>query len=133
MTTFGPMTTLLLAQSTTAPAASDDPQFADLFLRMLLILGGLLVASVLLLKFGLPLLMRRRFRAGTGLIEVVEAHPLEARKTIYLLRVDRQYYLVGSCDGQLTTLAGEPLDNDAIADAVAPHQPSASSRVEVTE
>ena len=49
---------------------------------------------------------------------MVETHRLESRKTIYLLRVGSQYYLVGSCDGRLTTLAGEPLDAERIGDAI---------------
>ena len=112
------MTAMLLGETTTNGAGAI-PEFGELFIRMLVILGGLLVASVLLLKVGLPRLLRHRARGRSELIEVIETHRLESRKTVYLLRVGRQYYLVGACDGHMTTLAGEPLDNDAVAEAVA--------------
>ncbi len=116
------MLATLLAQAT-APVgnAADSPPSTDLLLllRMLAILAGLLIVSVILLKVGLPWLMRRRTGGKADLIEVVEAHRLEPRKIVYLLRVGAQYYLVGSCDGRLTTLAGEPLDNETIAEALA--------------
>ena len=110
---------------TAALLAATDPlrevsAFNELFIQMLVILGGLLVVSVVLLKLVLPRLMRKRGRRRAGaVIDVVETYRLEPRKTVYLLRVGAQYYLVGSCDGQLTTLAGEPLDNAALAEALA--------------
>ena len=107
--------TLLALAAVEVNPIGDVSRFNDLFVRMLLILGGVLVVSVILLKVGLPWLAGRGARSKHGLIEVVETHRLEPRKVVYLLRVGSQYYLVGSCDGQLTTLAGESLDNDAIA------------------
>ena len=116
------MTAWLLAQATRSADGSESlseiPLFNEFFLRTLLVLVAVLVVSVVLLKLVLPLWLRRTARRGPGLIEVVETHRLESRKTIYLLRVGSQYYLVGSCDGRLTTLAGEPLDAERIRDAI---------------
>ncbi len=116
------MTAWLLAQTTRSAdggeSLPDISMFSELFLRTLLVLVAVLVVSVVLLKLVLPLWLRRTARRGPGLIDVVETHRLESRKTIYLLRVGSQYYLVGSCDGRLTTLAGEPLDAERIGDAI---------------
>src|SRR5256885_11194575 len=69
---------------------------------LLAIIGGLLLVAKVL-----PRLMGRRMPSARGkVITVLEAHRLEPRKSIYLIRVADECYLVGSSGDRLETLAG---------------------------
>jgi flagellar biogenesis protein FliO len=68
----------------------------------------------------LPLFLGKPRLAGAGgkMIDVVESYRLEPRKSIYLVRVGGQYFLLGSTGDRLDTLAGTPLDGEKIAAAL---------------
>ena len=98
-----------------APALDDLPSFGWAFVKMILVLAAILVGLLLLAKLVLP---RLGFRPAVGrstVIEIVEGSRLEPRKNVYLIRVAGQYLLVGTSENGVHTLAGGPLDQEAIA------------------
>jgi flagellar biogenesis protein FliO len=125
-----PATTTSTVSSQPRPALTpardplkDLPSYGQLLRRtawtLLAIIAGLILAAKLLPRW---LLNKANLvpRGGGKMIEVVESHRLEPRKAIYLIRVAGQYFLVASTGDRLETLAGGPLDQQKIADALRP-------------
>jgi flagellar biogenesis protein FliO len=128
-----PATTTTSSTSTAPPRPAltpargpfkDLPSYGQLLRRtawtLLAIIAGLILAAKLLPRW---LLNKAGVvpRGGAGnMIEVVESHRLEPRKAIYLIRVAGQYFLVASTGDRLETLAGGPLDQQKIAEALRP-------------
>src|SRR6185437_5990244 len=77
------------------------------------------VAFILAAKFLPRLLGRGAFAPRGRLIQVVERHALEPRKTVYLIKVADQYFLIGSTGERLETLAGGTLDQQALRERLA--------------
>ncbi len=93
------------------------------FYALLAIVGCLVLAAKIL-----PRWLGHRLPTPKGkMIEVVEFHRLEPRKGVYLLRVAGQYLLVGSSEGRLETLAGGPLDQQKLDEALRPTAANAAS------
>jgi flagellar biogenesis protein FliO len=113
----------------------DLPSYGQLLRRtawtLLAIIAGLILAAKILPRW---LLNKAGIvpRGGAGkMIEVVESHRLEPRKAIYLIRVAGQYFLVASTGDRLETLAGGPLDQEKIAEALRPKGAAAKSLEEL--
>jgi flagellar biogenesis protein FliO len=102
----------------------DLPSYGQLLRRtawtLLAIIAGLIIAARLLPRWLLNKAGNLGPRSGGRMIEVVESHRLEPRKAIYLIRVAGQYFLVASTGDRLETLAGGPLDQQKIAEALRP-------------
>jgi flagellar biogenesis protein FliO len=110
---------------TTAPASRPTardpfagmPSYGEALRRMVVSLLAI-VAGLLIVAKVLPRIMGRRMPSMRGkVITVLEAHRLEPRKSIYLIRVADECYLVGSSGDRLETLAG-PIDEKKIAGAM---------------
>ena len=112
----------------------DLPSYGQLLRRtawtLLAIIAGLIIAAKVLPRWLLSKAGMVPRGARGKMIEVVEAHRLEPRKAIYLIRVAGQYFLVASTGDRLETLAGGPLDQEKIAEAL---RPGAKPRDEPTE
>jgi len=91
------------ALSTTAdPLPPSHSGFLEVF-EVLFILAGVLLLAYVLLRLGLP----RMFGmpgSGTGPIQIVARQALEPRKTLYLVNVGSQVFLVGTADNQVQYL-----------------------------
>ncbi len=84
--------------------------FAEAFIRMLLVLGSI-IAVLLLLRIFLPRFLNpKKSHPSSNLIQVVDTHQLEPRKTLYLVKVADQYILIGSTGDRLTNLTGQSID-----------------------
>ena len=96
----------------------DLPSYASAIWRMVIslvtIIVGLLIAAGLLSRW----LKRHPNARGGRLIQVVERHRLEPRKSIYLVRIAGQYLLLGASEGGLQTLAGGNIDQETIEAAL---------------
>ena len=108
-----PVHGLQKAQAPAAPSplgeslahGSDDSASVALgaFVRMIVVLAGVLLLVYLLLHKGLGKL-RNKLSHGR-LIRVVDRVGLEPKKTLYVIEVAERYYLIGAGDQGLTHLA----------------------------
>ncbi|HYE16866.1 MAG TPA: flagellar biosynthetic protein FliO [Tepidisphaeraceae bacterium] len=104
----------------------DLPTYGAAIRKALYVLAGIVAALLLAAKL-LPRLMKspamraRGGGAGAGgarLLTVVESQRIEPQKTLYLVKVGDQFFLVGSTSTGLEALSGGPLDHDALAVAI---------------
>lgn len=107
------MTALWLQTATTPvdPVATINTPIAE-YIQVLLVLGGVLALAYALLKFGLPRFFQQRVHAD-GPIQMVARYPLEPKKSIYLIRVGSQVFLLGTSEGQVEYLTGVEPENAA--------------------
>jgi|SRR3954471_23431174 flagellar biogenesis protein FliO len=80
--------------------------------EVLLALAGVLVLAYVVLRVGLPRMMGMPSSKG-GPIEIVARHPLEPKKTLYLVRMGPQLFLIAASDTQvqfLTSVAPENVE-----------------------
>lgn len=95
-------------------ALKEVGSFGQQFVRMLVMLLAIIVALLVVARL-LPRWLGRPMHSGPGrVIEVVESIRLEPRKGLYLIKVAKQYFLVGATDGHVQMVAGGPLDTEAI-------------------
>jgi flagellar biogenesis protein FliO len=104
---------------TTHDPFADLPSYGDMIRRTLYTLLGILIAFILAAKYLPRLFGRAPFTPRGRLIQVIERHPLEARKTVYLLKVADQYFLIASTPEGVSTLAGGSLDQDSLRQRLA--------------
>lgn len=90
------------------------------FLKVMLVLGGILTVAWAGLRYMLPKVSGMR-ALRTDLIEVVARQPLEARKTLYVVRAGSQHLLLAS-SGDAVTLLREVSIDPATAPPAAPSQ-----------
>jgi flagellar biosynthetic protein FliO len=106
------------ATRTARDPLSDLPSYGEAVKHMVIALLAIIAALLLVAKL-LPKFLGTRPAAAAGrMIDVVESYRLEPRKSIYLVRVGGQYFLLGSTGDRLDTLAGAPLDGEKIAAAL---------------
>lgn len=80
------------------------------YIGVLLALGGVLLLAYVLLRIGLPRVFGMRTSSG-GPIQVVARYPLEPKKTLYLLRIGTQLFLIGTSESQVQFLTSLAADN----------------------
>ena len=83
------------------------------YLKLMLILGGVLIVAFLTLRYWMPKLARVN-RSTSGPIQVLTRFPLEPNKTLYLLAVGRMKMLVASSEAGVhlvQRLAAEDLED----------------------
>jgi len=121
--------------ASTRPASSTHDPFADLpsYGEMVRHTAYTLVAIIVVFAFAAKYLPRWLGRASFmprgKLIQVVERHALEPKKTVYLLKVADQYFLVGSTGDRIETLAGGSLDQETIRQRLAELEQAKESRI----
>ena len=93
---------------------ADLPSYGDMIRRTAYTLLGILIAFILAAKYLPRLFGRAPFTSRGRLIQVIERHPLEPRKTIYLIKVADQYFLIASTPEGVQTLSGGTLDQEMI-------------------
>lgn len=119
----------LAADAPADPAALPSmPSFGWAVVQMFVVLGAIIAALLLVAKVLLPRLSQRPLLGGSGkLIQVVDTTRLEPGKSVYLIRVDQQYFLVGTSENNIRTLAGGELDTTLIERALADRGPEDAS------
>jgi flagellar biogenesis protein FliO len=85
---------------------SINGQFWDV-VKLLFILAGILLLAVVVIKHWLPRLVGG-VRTSIGPMSVVARYSLEPRKTLYIVRAGSKYFLLGSAEGQISSLAELP-------------------------
>jgi flagellar biogenesis protein FliO len=122
---------IVSAQEPAAPDANEDlfagaedplhdiPTFGWAFVKMLLVLGGILLGLFVLAKWVLPRIVRTPAVTGKStLIEVLDVRRLEPRKNLYLVRVAGQCFLFATSEAGVQTLSGGTLDNEEVTAAI---------------
>lgn len=99
----------------TQRALESSSTFGDALTRMLWMLGLTVLALLLLARFLPKWLGVRVGPRNRGLIRIVESQVLEPRKSIYLVRVVDQFFLLGTSDQRIEVLAGGDLEPETLA------------------
>lgn len=100
-----------------ALSASPDPLPASHsafleYTEVLFVLAGVLVLAYALLRLGLPRMLGMT-GSSEGPIRVVARHGLEPRKTLYLVNVGSQLFLLGTAESQVQCLTAINPENAA--------------------
>jgi flagellar biogenesis protein FliO len=82
------------------------------YIAVLLALAGVLVLAYVTLKIGLPRLFGMN-PSASGPIRVLARFPLEPRKTLFLMEMGSQVFLLASCDNSVTYLTAVDPENVA--------------------
>lgn len=98
---------LVARDPSTSVAGAGSIRAALLFMAAIV---GLLLAGRWLRRHG----GRSGDEGADGLLEIVEARRLDARRSVHLVRAGDQYFLVGSSEGRLAPLSAGAIDGDAI-------------------
>jgi flagellar biosynthetic protein FliO len=101
----------LIQQGGEKGVTPEVPSYGSLLLQTVLALILVCALAYVVLKYGLKWLMRGRIRSAR-LIDVVERVPLEGRRTLYVVRVGGQIYLVGATDASISLIA--ELDSETV-------------------
>jgi flagellar protein FliO/FliZ len=80
------------------------------YIEVLLALGAVLVLAYIVLRIGLPRIFGMRAQ-NPGPIHVAARFPLEPKKTLYLVKVGVQLFLIGTSETQVQYLAAVSSDN----------------------
>ena len=99
----------------TQRALESSSTFGDALTRMLWMLGIAVAVLLLLARFLPKWLGVRVGPRNRGLIRIVESQVLEPRKSIYLVRVVDQFFLLGTSDQRVDVLAGGDLEPETLA------------------
>ncbi len=75
------------------------------YLKLLLVLGGIVILAYALLRYWLPKLQNLSPQ-GSGPIQVVARMPLEPRKNLYIVKAGSEYLLLGTADNSVHMLSG---------------------------
>lgn len=74
-------------------------------LKMLIILALVCVFAVLVLRWFLPRLSGFQTKKG-DFLQIIRRFPLEQRKSLYLIRVGKEYHLIGVSEQNINYLVG---------------------------
>jgi|GEM_PF-1667682 flagellar protein FliO/FliZ len=109
-----------------APAEPLPPPtgggFLWAFMQTLVALGIVCGVAYVALRVVLPKLGGLGLRRPTGLIHIVDALPLEPRRTLYVIEVNGKYMLVGASEAGLHVM--ETLDAAAVEKYLAARETS---------
>lgn len=109
------MSVLALWQATAPTGVEQIPSVHTPFLEyleVLFVLAGVLLVAYAALRFGLPRFFGMNVPKN-GPIQTVARYPLEPRKTLYLVNVGSQMFLVGTSENQVHYLTPITPENAA--------------------
>ncbi|MBI3471944.1 MAG: flagellar biosynthetic protein FliO [Candidatus Solibacter usitatus] len=90
----------LLQASPADQLSSITSQFFD-YVKLLLILVAILVMAYLSVRYFLPRIFGLQQAAGAGPIQVVARFVMEPRKTLYIVKIGEDTYLMGTSDTEI--------------------------------
>lgn len=99
-------------------ALESLPSYGWAFVKMIVVLAAIIAALLVTAKIVAGRWGRRSLFGGGHIVEVVEVTRLEARKSIYLIKVAGQFLLVGVTENGVQSLAGGELDQELLEAAV---------------
>lgn len=96
---------LLMQIQTAVPSAGEGMDFTWLFIKMIFILGIVCISAVLILKYAVPHLGLMRKFHGNGFFQVIDRFPLEQRRSLFLIRAGKRYFVIGSADSGMNLIS----------------------------
>jgi flagellar biosynthetic protein FliO len=96
---------IFLALQTAAPTGDIgwvENEFASLF-KLIFVLLGILVLAYFVLRFALPRMLGVD-NTGSGPISLVARYSLEPRKSLYVVQVGKEFFLVGTSETNIQFL-----------------------------
>ena len=93
----------------------DTKELTSSLVKMTLSLLLVCTFAVVILRFLLPRIGGGRLRAG-GYFDVLYRFPLETRKTLYIVRVGKEYHLLGVSEQSINFLA--KLNQEEVEEAI---------------
>ncbi|MBN1282672.1 MAG: flagellar biosynthetic protein FliO [Proteobacteria bacterium] len=97
---------ILAAEMETVPASpAAVPDFAWLFIKMLLLLGAVCMGAIIFLKYGAPRMPIFRKMAGHGFARIIARQAIEPRKNLYLVAIGKRYLVIGTSDHAINAFA----------------------------
>ncbi len=97
--------------STADPLAGINTPLIE-YVQVMCVLAGVLAIAYVTLRFGLPRFFGMR-KSASGPIQTVASYRLEPKKTLYLVKVGTQMFLIGTSEGQVEYLTGVAAENAA--------------------
>ncbi|MCL2178411.1 MAG: flagellar biosynthetic protein FliO [Proteobacteria bacterium] len=118
---------IVLASAQVPPESSVELPPLELGLgwmlfQTLLVLAGVILLAYILLSWGGKRLLRLRDGRGRGAIWVVERVSVDARKSLLLVKVVKDYFLLSNGERELTVLS--KLDAEEVEQALSSSKPS---------
>lgn len=96
----------------------EGPGFGQTFFEMVVVLGGVCLLAYLLLGKLLPRLLRVPGSLGSRrLLTVIDRMPLDPKRSILIVKMGEQHFLIGNSEHGLTLLSR--LDANEVRDAMA--------------
>ncbi len=92
------------ATSTDATVAASELDYSGLFIKMVILLILIVVMGFVLMRY-LGHSAKARGRGSGAHFELISWFRLEPKKTVYLLKIGKRIFAVGSGDSQLNLLA----------------------------
>ncbi len=99
------------------PLPPTGGSFLWALLQTLVALGAVCAAAYVMLRVILPRLGGIGLRRTAGLVQVVDALPLDPRRALYVIEVSGKYLLIGASEAGLRVI--ETLDAAAVEKALA--------------
>jgi flagellar biogenesis protein FliO len=94
-----------LSLEPSAELSSLEPGLGWMLLQTLLVLGGVVLLAYVLLSLGGKYFLKLRDGGGRRVISVVERVSVDARKSLLLVKVAKDYFLLSSGERVLTVLS----------------------------
>lgn len=93
-----------VAYAASNDAGTSELDFTGLFLKMIALLAVVVVLGFVLIRFMSPS-GRFRIKGSNHHFELVGSYRLEPKKAVYLLRIGKRLFALGSAESNLQTLA----------------------------
>lgn len=95
----------------------DTPSLVGALIQMVVALGAVAALAYLLVGKGLPRLLRIPQPTSRRMLEIVDRLPLDQRRTVMVVKLGQEYFLLGATEQNITLLSR--LDPEALNTALA--------------
>lgn len=106
------------------PALTQTSSLWIEYLKLIFVLGGVVLAAWLVLRFWLPSVAGRVKGGAEGPLEVIAHQSLEPRKTLFIVRAGSSLLLLGSSEAGLAVLERLDPEDRCLASLPRPAKPA---------
>jgi flagellar biogenesis protein FliO len=94
---------ILTAVESEPVSTLEELDYSGLFIKMVVLLVVVIVLGVILLRYFMPS-ARLKGKKASHLFEVMSAHRLEQKKSVYIVRLGTRYFALGASEQNLNLL-----------------------------